>query len=198
MVPGWKLGAMADIVFQKFWQDRTSIIQLANEMLEEHFMADKEVDFQKEIEETTRKINVLEKKYDNLVDMRMSGEIDKAKFEEKKATLFLDKEKLEKMLESYQVDEEVSDEEYQNRLQVLKYGLEQDFNFSTHSIPEEVIDAFVKEIIVYPDCFVWKLNIFDDELRLQVSGRKGNSSATLIESPTLDNGNTGSSEQQIR
>ena len=91
-----------------------------------------------------------------------------------------------------------NDEEYQNRLQVLKYGLEQDFNFSTHSIPEEVIDAFVKEIIVYPDCFVWKLNIFDDELRLQVSGRKGNSSATLIESPTLDNGNTGSSEQQIR
>ena len=50
-------------------------------MLEEHFMADKEVDFQREIEETTRKINVLEKKYDNLVDMRMSGEIDKAKFE---------------------------------------------------------------------------------------------------------------------
>lgn len=89
------------------------------------------------------------------------------------------------------MDEEVSDEEYQNRLQVLKYGLKQDFNFSTHSIPEEVIDAFVKEIIVYPDCFVWKRNIFDDELRLQVSGRKGNSSATLIESPTLDNGSTG-------
>ena len=105
--------------------------------------------------------------------------------------IFSDKEKLKKVLESYQVDEEVSDEEYQNRLQVLKYGLEQDFNFSTHSIPEEVIDAFVKEIIVYPDCFVWKLNIFDDELRLQVSGRKGNSSATLIESPTLDNGSTG-------
>ena len=125
----------------------------------------------------------------------MSGEIDKAKFEEKKATLFLDKEKLEKMLESYQVDEEVSEEEYQNRLQVLKYGLEQDFNFSTHSIPEEVIDAFVKEIIVYPDCFVWKLNIFDDELRLQVSGCKGNSSATLIESPTLDNGSTGCSQE---
>lgn len=198
LVPGWKLGTMADIVFQKFWQDRTSIIQLANEMLEEHFMADKEVDFQREIEETTRKINVLEKKYDNLVDMRMSGEIDKAKFEEKKAALFSDKEKLKKVLESYQVDEEVSDEEYQNRLQVLKYGLEQDFNFSTHSIPEEVIDAFVKEIIVYPDCFVWKLNIFDDELRLQVSGRKGNSSATLIESPTLDNGSTGSYRSEER
>lgn len=53
------------------------------------------------------------------------------------------------------------------------------------------------KIIVYPDCFVWKLNIFDDELRLQVSGRKGNSSATLIESPTLDNGSTGSSGRLI-
>ncbi len=62
-----------------------------------------------------------------------------------------------KMLQSYQIDEEVSDEEYDQRLQVLKYGLEQNFNFSTHSIPEEVIDAFVKEIIVYPDCFCMEI-----------------------------------------
>ena len=37
MVPGWKLGVMADIIFQKFWQDRNGTIEIANEMLEEHF-----------------------------------------------------------------------------------------------------------------------------------------------------------------
>ena len=95
------------------------------------------------------------------------------------------------MLQSYQIDEEVSDEEYDQRLQVLKYGLEQNFNFSTHSIPEEVIDAFVKEIIVYPDCFVWKLNIVDDDLKLQVEGRKNDPTVSLIESPTTGNGSTG-------
>lgn len=106
--------------------------------------------------------------------------------------MFDDKAKLQKILESYQVDEEVSDEEYENRLQVLKYGLEQDFNFSTHSIPEEVIDAFVKEIIVYPDCFVWKLNLYDNDLKLQIEGRKGHSTLSLIESPTSGNSSTGS------
>lgn len=106
--------------------------------------------------------------------------------------MFEEKEKWQKMLQSYQIDEEVSDEEYDQRLQVLKYGLEQNFNFSTHSIPEEVIDAFVKEIIVYPDCFVWKLNIVDDDLKLQVEGRKNDPTVSLIESPTTGNGSTGS------
>lgn len=191
MVPGWKLGAMADIIFQKFWQDRNGIIEIANEMLEEHFKDDRDIDFQSEIEETQRKIAIIDKKFDNLVDMRMAGEIDKAKFDEKKKSLFEEKEKWQKMLQSYQIDEEVSDEEYDQRLQVLKYGLEQNFNFSTHSIPEEVIDAFVKEIIVYPDCFVWKLNIVDDDLKLQVEGRKNDPTVSLIESPTTGNGSTG-------
>ena len=192
MVPGWKLGAMADIIFQKFWQDRNGIIEIANEMLEEHFKDDRDIDFQSEIEETQRKIAIIDKKFDNLVDMRMAGEIDKAKFDEKKKSLFEEKEKWQKMLQSYQIDEEVSDEEYDQRLQVLKYGLEQNFNFSTHSIPEEVIDAFVKEIIVYPDCFVWKLNIVDADLKLQVEGRKNDPTVSLIESPTTGNGSTGS------
>lgn len=191
MVPGWKLGAMADIIFQKFWQDRNGIIEIANEMLEEHFKDDRDIDFQSEIEETQRKIAIIDKKFDNLVDMRMAGEIDKAKFDEKKKSLFEEKEKWQKMLQSYQIDEEVSDEEYDQRLQVLKYGLEQNFNFSTHSIPEEVIDAFVKEIIVYPDCFVWKLNIVDDDLKLQVEGRKNDPTVSLIESPTTGNDSTG-------
>ena len=43
--------------------------------------------------------------------MRMVGEIDKAKFDEKKKSLFEEKEKWQKMLQSYQIDE-VSDEEY--------------------------------------------------------------------------------------
>ena len=80
-----------------------------------------------------------------------------------------EKEKYEKILDSYQIDEEISDEEYNQRLQVLKYGLEKDFNFSTHSIPDEVIEAFVKEIIVYPDCFVWKLNIVDRPFRVPIA-----------------------------
>lgn len=56
----------------------------ANEMLDKHFMDDKDIDFYDEIQDIQKKIEVLNKKFDNLVDMRMEGEIDKAKFNEKK------------------------------------------------------------------------------------------------------------------
>ena len=198
MVPRWKLESMADMIFQKFWKDRSGIIKIANEMLEDHYKDDREIDFQKEIEETKHKLEILDKKFDNLIDMRIAGEIDAAKFDEKKKALTDEKEKYEKILDSYQIDEEISDEEYNQRLQVLKYGLEKDFNFSTHSIPDEVIEAFVKEIIVYPDCFVWKLNIVDKDLKVKVEGRKNNPTVSLIESPAIGNSSTGSNCQEER
>lgn len=198
MVPRWKLESMADMIFQKFWKDRSGIIKIANEMLEDHYKDDREIDFQKEIEETKHKLEILDKKFDNLIDMRIAGEIDAAKFDEKKKALTDEKEKYEKILDSYQIDEEISDEEYNQRLQVLKYGLEKDFNFSTHSIPDEVIEAFVKEIIVYPDCFVWKLNIVDRDLKLKIAGRKKNPDVSLIESPAIGNHITGCNCQEER
>lgn len=197
MVPGWKLGAMADIIFQKFWDDREGVIQIANEMLDKHYMDEKEQDFSDEIKDIQRKIDALNKKYDNLVDMRMSGEIDKTKFNEKKAYLFGEIERLTNILSSYQIEEEMTDEDYNKKLEVLKYGLEQDFNFSTHNIPEEVIDAFVDQIIVYKDCFVWKLKLFDDTITMRLDGKKGKSTVSLVECPNIVEGCTGSNQQQI-
>lgn len=194
MVPGWKLGAMADIIFQKFWNDREGVLRIANEMLDKHYRDDREQDFSVEIKDIQNKLRVLERKYDNLVDMRMEGEIDKAKFNEKKEYIEKEKERLNNMLMSYHVETDLSDEELDNKLTVLKYGLEQDFNFSTHSIPEEVIDAFVDQIIAYKDCFVWKLKLFDDTIKLKVDGKKNNATVDLVDSlyPHVDNSSTGS------
>ena len=62
MVPKWKLGAMADVIFQKFWKNRDGIIEIANQMLEDHFKDDREIDFRSKIEEIEQKITVLDKK----------------------------------------------------------------------------------------------------------------------------------------
>ena len=67
---------------------------------------------------------------------------------------------------------------------MLKYGLEQDFNFSTKHIPEEIIDAFVKEIVVCRDCFIWKLNFFPDDYKVDVEGRSNNYTVTQTELPS--------------
>ena len=122
------------------------------------------------------------RRYNNLLDMRMAGEIEKDRYDEKREQILKEQQRLKEQLEM--IDEEIgiSDDIYQDKVEILKYGLEQNFNFSTKHIPEEVIDAFVQEIIVCKDGFIWKLNLIpDDELKLQVDGRTNNYTVTQTE-----------------
>ena len=182
MVPRWKLEVMADIIFQKFWNDREGVLAIANEMLDncyenEH---DNEVlDRKRDLED---KMELWNRKYNNLLDMRMAGEIEKDRYDEKREQILKEQQHLKKQLEIIGVETGLSDDIYMDKVEILKYGLEQNFNFSTRHIPEEVIDAFIKEIIVCQDGFIWKLNLTpDDELKMQVDGRTNNYTVTQTE-----------------
>lgn len=182
MVPRWKLEVMADIIFQKFWNDREGVLAIANEMLDncyenEH---DNEVlDRKRDLED---KMELWNRKYNNLLDMRMAGEIEKDRYDEKREQILKEQQHLKKQLEIIGGETGLSDDIYVDKVEILKYGLEQNFNFSTRHIPEEVIDAFIKEIIVCQDGFIWKLNLTpDDELKMQVDGRTNNYTVTQTE-----------------
>lgn len=182
MVPRWKLEVMADIIFQKFWNDREGVLAIANEMLDncyenEH---DNEVlDRKRDLED---KMELWNQKYNNLLDMRMAGEIEKDRYDEKRDQILKEQQHLKKQLEIIGGETGLSDDIYMDKVEILKYGLEQNFNFSTRHIPEEVIDAFIKEIIVCQDGFIWKLNLTpDDELKMQVDGRTNNYTVTQTE-----------------
>ena len=182
MVPRWKLEVMADIIFQKFWNDREGVLAIANEMLDncyenEH---DNEVlDRKRDLED---KMELWNRKYNNLLDMRMAGEIEKDRYDEKREQILKEQQHLKKQLEIIGGETGLSDDIYMEKVEILKYGLEQNFNFSTRHIPEEVIDAFIKEIIVCQDGFIWKLNLTpDDELKMQVDGRTNNYTVTQTE-----------------
>lgn len=182
MVPRWKLEVMADIIFQKFWNDREGVLAIANEMLDncyenEH---DNEVlDRKRDLED---KMELWNRKYNNLLDMRMAGEIEKDRYDEKREQILKEQQHLKKQLEIIGGETGLSDDIYMDKVEILKYGLEQNFNFSTRHIPEEVIDAFIKEIIVCKDGFIWKLNLTpDDELKMQVDGRTNNYTVTQTE-----------------
>ena len=182
MVPRWKLEVMADIIFQKFWNDREGVLAIANEMLDncyenEH---DNEVlDRKRDLED---KMELWNRKYNNLLDMRMAGEIEKDRYDEKREQILKEQQHLKKQLEIIGGETGLSDDIYMDKVEILKYGLEQNFNFSTRHIPEEVIDAFIKEIIVCQDGFIWKLNLTpDDELKMQVDGRANNYKVTQTE-----------------
>ena len=182
MVPRWKLEVMADIIFQKFWNDREGVLAIANEMLDncyenEH---DNEVlDRKRDLED---KMELWNRKYNNLLDMRMAGEIEKDRYDEKREQILKEQQDLKKQLEIIGEETGLSDDIYMDKVEILKYGLEQNYNFSTRHIPEEVIDAFIKEIIVCQDGFIWKLNLTpDDELKMQVDGRTDNYTVTQTE-----------------
>ena len=196
MVPRWKLEVMAKVVFQNFWKDRTAVRLIAEEMLERHIQDDRYINFEKEIKELKTKIAKTDKKYENLVDLRVNGEIDKAMFDLKKKELLEEKERLERQLEGYQVDEDMSDEDYNRRLEVLKCGLENNFDFSVYDIPEEIIDDFVDEIIVYKDCFLWKLSMFGDETRMKLCVNK-DKSVEIEKTPNVDTRGTGGNFQMM-
>ena len=194
MIPGWKLEVMADVIFQKFWTDREGVIKIANDMLEKHIGDDRDADFSDEIAELQGEIEKCKRKYDNLVEMRMSDEITKEIFLDKKQYIETRLETLQRQLSNYKIEEEVSDEDLERKLKVLKYGLEQDFSFSTHSIPETIIDAFVEEIVACKDCFIWKLCFTDDSIQCLVGGNKNKASVSLVDTPNIVKGGTDSSE----
>ena len=182
MVPRWKLEVMADIIFQKFWNDREGVLAIANEMLDncyENEHDDEVLDRKSDLED---KMELWNRKYNNLLDMRMAGEIEKDRYDEKREQILKEQQHLKKQLEIIGGETGLSDDIYMDKVEILKYGLEQNFNFSTRHIPEEVIDAFIKEIIVCQDGFIWKLNLTpDDELKMQVDGRTNNYTVTQTE-----------------
>ena len=182
MVPRWKLEVMADIIFQKFWNDREGVLAIANEMLDNCYENEHDnevIDRKRDLED---KMELWNRKYNNLLDMRMAGEIEKDRYDEKREQILKEQQHLKKQLEIIGGETGLSDDIYMDKVEILKYGLEQNFNFSTRHIPEEVIDAFIKEIIVCQDGFIWKLNLTpDDELKMQVDGRTNNYTVTQTE-----------------
>ena len=182
MVPRWKLEVMADIIFQKFWNDREGVLAIANEMLDNCYENEHDNEVLDRKSDLEDKMELWNRKYNNLLDMRMAGEIEKDRYDEKREQILKEQQHLKKQLEIIGEETSLSDDIYMDKVEILKYGLEQNFNFSTRHIPEEVIDAFIKEIIVCQDGFIWKLNLTpDDELKMQVDGRTNNYTVTQTE-----------------
>lgn len=184
MVPEWKLGTMADVIFKNLFANQEEVLDLANEMLDKYLQNNDYTDILNKIEKIEAKISEQNRRYDNLIDMRLSGEIDKERFEKKKTEVLDEIERLEKVKGSYQIDEEMTEAERKEKLNELKYILQEDFNFETHSLPDEVIDVVVDRVEVHKDSFVFKLNLAADNVTMKADGRKNHCKVSLVESNT--------------
>jgi len=171
IVPRWKLEAMAAAVFQKFWNDKRETLKLCNEMIDTCYRDDIEDDNKRIKESLEAQITKLERNYSNLVDMRMNGEIERERYDEKRTQILKEKEEVLTKLDAFQRRSHITEETFEHKIEVLKQAIEQKLNFDVQSIPEEVLDDFIKEIVVYDDYFVWILNFSSDRIMTSIDGK---------------------------
>jgi len=194
MIPGWKMSLMAFFMFQKFWEDKEEVMKIANEMLQKHIADDETEDNADKVEAFQEDISKQQDKLDKLIEMRMEGEIPKEMYLKKKSEIEKRIEALQEELAKYVVDEEVDDINYEDKLKVLQYGLEQEFDFSKQEIPEEIIDVFVRKIVVYKDYFDWYLCFTEEPISCKVEGSKKKNSVSFVKTPSVVQRSTGSAQ----
>lgn len=176
MIPTWKLKLMLAKIFDIFWKDKKQVMTIVKGLLKDGYDGDPEQDKRlEEINHYKELMQSLDKKMDNLIDMRLNETIDAEKYDIKRKELIKQQEEVKNKLESMNAGEVDEDVDLEKKLSLLKLALEQKFDFEGYEIPDSVIDAFVDKIVVYKDKFEWHLTLlekYDKVMYSNTSGRK--------------------------
>lgn len=188
MVAGWKLQMMAKWIFRNYLQNTDEILHLSMQMLEKHIDdAEEMVDNTDIIQRKQSELQKLNNRLDNLIEMRADGEISKEVFKSKQSGIQERINELMSELSELEADEEekCDDVTHEEKILILKYALEQLTNFDIDEpIPDKVVEAFVKKIVVSKDGFEWYLRFSPDDeppTALTIEGkRKDNAQVSLL------------------
>jgi DNA invertase Pin-like site-specific DNA recombinase len=161
MVQGWKLGMMANLIFKQFWNDKGTVVKIADELLEQNIQLELDNSKADQIKELEAKKHRIAIKLENLLDLRISDEITKDEYSKKKQSLEENLSELDTKINELDSDEILTEDQLDAKVEVLKFALEHNFDFDTYNIPDNIIDAFVKKIVVHKDYFEWQLNLFE-------------------------------------
>lgn len=187
MVAQWKLQLMAKVILKKYLADRDEVLRVANEIIAAHYndRPKKKEDRQRDtlVKSKQAELEKYEKRFDQLLEMRSDGEITAEMFAKKGREFQARIDTLREEIRKLQPEESCLPpvEYYKDKIEVLSYALEQYTNISddtTDDIPESVIEAFVKKIIVCEDHFEWYLRLGsgtdggDAPVNLKIEGKK--------------------------
>lgn len=186
MVADWKLDMMAKMVIEHIWKNKGESVILALKMISENYEEDVKPN-KKNIKETELKIEKLQKRLQNLIEMRADGEISKEEFAESKSTIT---EQISILNSELTIDEVESDEpeSIEKKIEVIKQAMNEVIDFSQPKLPKYIIDKFISKVLVLDNNkFRWYINLGNDYdknsdiyLDTQVEGRKNNYSAQIL------------------
>lgn len=156
LFPEWKLKIVANYIFKDFWKNRKSIINKAINMLEEAEKMKENVDHSAEIEKLNIEKEKLQTKLNNLVDLRLEGDISKEVYEDKKKTIKCQIEYCENQISELSI-EEAGINPIELQRDSLEKMLQFEFDIIKGQISDELIENFVDRIVVHEDYFEWRL-----------------------------------------
>lgn len=156
LFPEWKLKIVANYIFKDFWKNRKSIINKAINMLEEAEKKKENVDHSAEIEKLNIEKEKLQTKLNNLVDLRLEGDISKEVYEDKKKTIKCQIEYCENQISELSI-EEAGINPIELQRDSLEKMLQFEFDIIKGQISDELIENFVDRIVVHEDYFEWRL-----------------------------------------
>ena len=127
------------------------------------------------IDSLTEELAKLERKLNTLIEMRTEGEISKELFKSKASEIEAREGEIRAKLASLKPAEDVPTEsDYANKLELLIQLLESYRDYTIpENIPEQIVEAFIKKIVVFPDYTEWYLRITDDgeaPIKAELSG----------------------------
>ena len=183
MVAGWKLQMMVKHIFKEYLQNTVEILTLAQMMLDKHIDDKQDVkNNARLIKQKEAEVEKLNKRLNNLIEMRADGEITRETFQTKKEEIETQIEKLQNELVSLKPQEQKQDDvSHDEKIKILKFYLEQSVNpDAMENLSDDVIKAFVTKVVVREDGFDWYLRFNPDNspTSLGINGRK-KSNATI-------------------
>ena len=206
MIADWKLDLMAKEVISNIWKQRSESVILAHQMVIDCYKEKPSLN-QNNIKEIKMKIQKLQNKLSNVIEMRANGEITKEEYTSMRT-------KIESQIQSFQTNLDSLDEYndskeiMEQRLELIKQVLSETIDFSKPKLPEYIIERFVRRITpIDNNTFRWYIKLTDtdddfplDEIAISLKGRKGNATIVLEDgdvSLPSDQYNTGSTVRKI-
>ena len=178
MIPQWKMEMMAKYIFDQYSRETEGIIDLALSIINKHKDDEEpQQDNTALIRQYDDEKTKLQKRLDNLIEMRADGEITKDYFLNKTTEIEARLKTIEDELAKLKPQEQNQTKpcDLDERIALFKYFLMQSiYPSDDENIPEDIIRAFVSKIIVHESSFDWYLRFVPEMLpeTLKISGNR--------------------------
>lgn len=164
IIAEWKLKLTANVIFDIIWNNKTRIIKIANDIIDQTIQKNSiNLIVNDEIEEYENRIASNKNKLDRIVDMYVNELIDKESFMKKKADIEKNNNYLQEKIEKANEKKAIPKEELEDKLSILKKNIINNLEYDrSDEISEDLIESYVEKIVVGKDRYKWKLNYLKD------------------------------------